>query len=207
MSNVNTMAGFYNLPAQVISVNTEIALLVPAAAGVYPALPSPALPASSGLVVEFPNDLAGAMSVDAHPFKVRIAGVVKNPGAGTLTIKMYQVAQAQVGVIGAAGSVTAAGAPGTGATAIHATAALTQANPSHFAMEFDLFWSSAVARLDGYVNGVQNTSTLIAQAAISAPLSSGVAAVNQLNFMPSFTFSVANAANSVQLSEFVIERV
>jgi hypothetical protein len=30
---------------------------------------------------------------------------------------------------------------------------------------------------------------------------------NALNFLVSFTFSVANAANSIQLSEFVVERV
>lgn len=209
MANMNTFAGIQNFPAQVITGTSETALLVPATSGVYPGYPSPQFPASSGLSIAPPNDTTGfGSALDVREFKVRLVARVVNPGAGTLTVKLYQVPFANIGTISATGSVTSGGAPGSGDVLVHTTAALTQANPSIFAIEYDLVWSSINGRLDGVVTGVQNTSTLISLAAISSGgLSSGVATVSQLNFLPSFTFSAANAGDSVQVSEFVVERV
>ena len=208
MSNQNTVNGFQNVPAQVITVNTEIAFLVPAAS-VYPGLPSPTLPVGSGISIAPPPDITGAGSAfDIHSFKIRLTGNVANPGGGNLTVKLYQVASTAVGVIAAAGGVTSAGAVGTGSTIFSTlTAYTTPANPSHFTQEWVVLWSSAVNRLDGYTTGITAANALYPFATVTAPVTSGVATVNQLNFMPSFTFATANAANSVQISEFVIERV
>jgi hypothetical protein len=208
MSNQNTCNGVYNVPAQVITGTAETVLLVPAA-GLYANYPSPQFPAGSGLSISPPNDITGAGSaLDIHAFKLRLVAKVANPGTGNFTLKLYQVPFANLGTISATGSATSTGAPGSGDVIIHTTGTLTQANPSLIAIEFDLMWSSSVARLDGIVWGVNNTSTLIDLGAVSSGgLSSGVATVNQLNFLPSFTFATGNAANSVQVSEFVFERV
>ena len=206
MSNQNTVAGFFNIPAQVITGTTETALLVPAA-GVYAGLPSPVLPASSGLTVSPSPDITGIGStLDVRRFNLRLAGKIANPGAGNFTLKFYQVPFANLGVISASGSVTSAGAPGSGDVAVHSFAAAAAANPSDFTAELFLIWSSAVNRIDGsakyYLSGA-----FVAEAVLSAPVTSGVTLANALNFLPSFTFATGNAGNSVQISEFVIERV
>lgn len=207
MSNQNTISGFYNVPAQVVTVSTEVAALVPAA-GVYPGLPSPTLPVGSGLSIAAPQDITGFGSdVDLRVFRIRLCARVANPGAGNFTLKMYQVSSAGVGVIAAAGGVTSAGAVGTASTAIDVGSAAAAGNPSIFVSEYTLLWSFTNATLGGTVSGFRNASTIITPATISAPNSTTVATVNQLNFMPSYTFATANAANSVQISEFVIERV
>jgi hypothetical protein len=207
MSNQNTVAGFYNIPAQVITVTTETALLVPAA-GVYAGLPSPVLPAASGLTVSPSPDIVGVGStLDLRRFNVRLSGKIANPGGGNVTVKMYQVPFASLGVISAAGSVTSAGAPGSGDVAVTTfTALTTPANPSSFEYEVDLLWSATVNRIDGFMQGIA-AGTLLAPTVISAPVTSGVTLANALNFLPSFTFATGNAANSIQISEFVIERV
>src|SRR5271155_416153 len=208
MSNQNTVNGFFNIPAQVVTVSTEVALLVPAA-GVYPGLPSPTLPVSSGVSISAPQDaiLGLGSTVDVHAFKIRLGARVVNPGAGTLTIKLYQIPAASVGVIAAAGGVTSAGAPGTGANIFHTTGALTMANPSIYYEEFLCFWSATNNNLGATHSGLQNASTVIALAAVSNALTTGVTLASALNFMPSFTFSGANAGNSVQVQEFSIDRV
>lgn len=207
MSNQNTVAGFFNFPTQVIAVTTEVALLVPAA-GVYAGLPSPTLPVGSGVTVSPVADITGIGSTeDLHRFNIRIAGKIANPGGGNLVVKLYQVPFANVGTISATGSVTSAGAPGSGDVAVTTFTSLTApANPSQFAYDADLMWSSAVNRIDGWMQGTA-AGTLLAPTVITAPVTSGVTLGNALNFLVSFTFSVANAANSIQLSEFVVERV
>jgi hypothetical protein len=207
MSNQNTVAGFFNIPAQVITVNTETALLVPAS-GVYAGLPSPVLPASSGLSLSPTADITGIGSTqDLHNFKIRLAGKIANPGGGNLTVRMYQVPLAGVGVISATGSVTSAGAPGSSDVTLTSFGAVTTpANPSSFSYEMNLLWSSAVNRIDGYFSGIAN-GTLVNNTVVTAPVTSGVTVASALNFLPSFTFATANAGNSIQLSEFTIERV
>lgn len=205
MANQNTVTGIYNVPAQVITGTSETALLVPAA-GLYPGFPSPQFPAASGLSVSAPQDIAGGV-VDLHEFKIRLVARIANPGGGNFTLKMYQVPFASLGTISATGSVTSLGAPGSGDNVIDAGSAAAAGNPSIYAVEYQLIWSSVNATLGGTVTGIRNASTLVSLASISAPLSSNVAAVSALNFMPSFTFATGNAGNFVQVSEFVIERV
>jgi hypothetical protein len=207
MSNANTVNGFYNLPTQVITVNTEIALLVPAQ-GAYAGLPSPTLPASAGLTASLSPDIVGVGStLDLHRFNVRIGGKFANPGGGNVTVKLYQVPLVGVGVISATGSVTSGGAPGSGDVAVTTfTALTTPANPSSFSYEVDLLWSAAVNRIDGWMAGIA-AGTVLAPTVITAPVTSGVTLATALNFLPSFTFATANAGNSVTISEFVVERV
>src|SRR5258708_6400366 len=114
MSNVNTFGGFYNLPKTVVTATTEQSLLVPAA-GVYAGLPSPTLPVGSGISIPASFDTAANSAFDGKPFVVHVAGVASTAGAAsTIIAKLRQVNAVAVGVIGAAGSVTTAGVPGTG---------------------------------------------------------------------------------------------
>jgi hypothetical protein len=223
MSNQNTVSGVYQLPKMLVSDTNEHALVVPGPtppSGVtwavpyyetslpnngpnpYPGFPSPAFPVNSGLVLSPPTDIAGSV-LDGRPFRLRMTGVMTNPGGGACALKFYQVAFAQLGVIGAAGSVTAAGAPGTGATNF-SNVALGTAN-SHFWAEAVLTWDSSLVRIDGYTQG-QTLATVLAITTIGTPVTSGVATFNQLNFMPSVTFATGNAGNSLTIQEFVIDR-
>jgi hypothetical protein len=67
-----------------------------------------------------------------------------------------------------------------------------------------MLWDSKTARLDGYSTG-QVQATAIAQATTTA-LTSNVAAINALNFMPSFQFATGNAGNAVTIQGYSLER-
>jgi hypothetical protein len=234
MANQNTVIGYYNLPKMTVTDGNNHALTVPTlGSGVpsgvtwgapyyetslasnsqnpYPGFPSPALPANSGLTVSFPADVAGAMSVDAHAFKLKLSGVFANAGASTVVVKMYQVPFANLGVISAAGSVTTAGAPGTGDNSLITSGLSFTAPPSTagaFYVELNLIWDSNSGIIVGTSKGFGNNAganQYITEAALTALVTPGTS-VNSLNFMPSFTFGSANAANSVTVNEFAIER-
>lgn len=223
MANINSFGGVYNVPKMVVADTNEHALTVPVLAGApsgvtwavpyyasaftsnanpYAGFPSPVFPVNSGLCIGFPPDVAGSLAVDGHPFKIKLAGVANNPGGGACTLKLYQVPLASLGVISATGSVTSAGAPGSGDTSI-ASLSLGTAS-AHFLVEAVMIWDSGLARLDGYTVGTSN-ATLLDLTATSA-VSSGVAAVSALNFMPSVTFATGNAANALTVQEFSLER-
>lgn len=231
MSNQNSVVGVYNLPKMTVSDGNNHALTVPTlGSGIpsgitwgapyyetslpsnsnnpYPGFPSAQYPANSGLTVSFPPDVAGSLAVDAHSFKIKLSGAVANAGASTFVVKLYQTAFAQLGVIGAAGSVTTAGAPGTGST-IFATLSFT-APPSTagaFYVVAEMIWDSSSGILVGTTKGIGNNAAatqLVAEAATT--LITPGTAVTSLNFLPSFTFGSANAANSVTVNEFAVER-
>jgi hypothetical protein len=160
------------------------------------------------LDVSFPPDVAGSMAVDAHSFKLKLSGAFANAGASTVAVKMYQVANAQQGVIGAAGAVTTAGAPGTGSTIfLTATYTAPPALAGAFYLEVDLIWDSSSGVLVGQYTGFGNNAgaTQLIAAAATTIITPGTS-VSSLNFVPSFTFGSANAANSVTVNEFTIER-
>ena len=81
MSNVNTFAGFYNLPSQAAGNTSANVLVVPSSG--YAGLPSPALPAGSGLTVSVTPDIATGFS-DVHPFKVKLFGKATTAGAAAI---------------------------------------------------------------------------------------------------------------------------
>lgn len=224
--NANSFIGYDSLPKYILTDTNEHALIVPTAGttpagsswsfpyymsafpslgSIYPGFPSPVLPVNSGLSFSFPPDILGSGAVDGHPFKVKISCVVANPGGGNLNVRLYQVPFANIGTISATGSVTTAGAPGSGDNVASNIALTTPANPSHFWIEYILNWDSSTNRLDGYSIG-QHQATSLAQTTLSNPLSSGVTAVNALNFLFSFQFATGNAGNSVTVQEAGIER-
>src|SRR6266436_1768724 len=195
----DTIGGFYNFPTKTITNNTAAQVLqVPAAAGTYPGLPSPLLPASSALTIGL-SDISGSFAYDGHPFKVVVSANVNEAGGGTFTMTLYQVAGAQLGLIGAAAPVTAAGAAGTGATtmgAVFSAVALTSAT-GRINSETRCMWDATSLQLSSihdYRSWVitGSNSNFVAIAAGTSVAS--VAALTDLNFMLSFNFGTANAA-------------
>lgn len=201
MANVNTMIGYQNLPAQSITVNTITPLLVPAQ-GLFSTLPSPTLASGAGLWIGVPQDVANS-ECDGHPFKVRIVGKVFTGAAATLATTLYQVPAATI----AAGTVSTL-AGNQSLIALTSTAITGSAN---FIVEIEFLWDSVSQSLGGFVTTAFANSALIgtlgaATTARTVPFTTA-AGVNGLNFLPTFTLSVANAANTVTVTEFVIDRV
>jgi hypothetical protein len=198
MSNVNSN-GFYNLPAQFVTTTSETALLVPAtgAAG----LPSPLLPANSGLCVGW-TDLLG--NADGHPFTVFLACKAAI-FSSNFNFKLYQIPAAVVGTIGRAGSVTSTGTLGAGAVSLGGP---IQENPlsCHFFFTYTLMWDAVSGKLDGQVYWqLDGFPYLTPNNAIQV---TGITSAKDLNFMPSFIFiGGANAGNSITITEFSINRL
>jgi hypothetical protein len=193
------VVGVQNLPAQSITGTTETALLVPAA-GLYPSFPSPTYAAGTGLWLGTPPDIQGS-DFDGHAFKVRVAGKVFTGAAATLVTKLYQVPAAIV-------------AAGTSATVANDVVVVTNAasasvtGAANFVVEAQFIWDSASLKLGtsagiNQVAGAAVTPTLVSPTLVYA----APATINVLNFIPSFTFSAGNAANTVTVTEFFIERV
>lgn len=208
MSNVNTTSGFYKIPQIVVTATSEQALLVPASG--YPGLPSPTLPSGAGITIAPSPDITGSV-LDGRPFRVRAVGVASTLGsASTIIAKLRQVNAVAVGVIGAAGSVTTAGVPGTGTNLFATSATIGSSNVAsvQFEYEYTMFWDSTSKNLTGFksVDYSNFTSTnVLTTPAVGTPIASLNFA--DLNFMLSFTFSAANAANTINVNEFSIERV
>lgn len=212
--NDNTVIGFYNLPVKTIGVNTETVLTVPASgngpSSSYPGLPSPILPVNSAICIGL-QDRVGSYEFDGHPFVVSVAGVVSNPGTGVFTCTLYQHTAAQIGQIGATAPVTALGAPGTGANSLGTLVngvALNTAAGGQFRVTSTFLWDSTTGIL-GQVEqaGFWNlgTTTTIIAAGAGTCLQVG-ASMLDINFMLTFTFATANAANTVLVKEFEIKR-
>jgi|SRR5882762_2010220 len=195
MSSANTSSGFYGLPAQIITTgggaeSTSVPLVVPPFTynSGFP-LPSPTLTAGSPLYVQVPPDIAtGSMDWDGHPFRVRLAGKVHTGATATLTLYLTL------------GNSATNGGTGGNRISTGVTAAVTGDN--NFVLDTDFIWDSTSAALNSNVSG-NGAGSLIATAAGTSK-----AGVTQstLIFTPFFLFSVANAANSVALAEFTIDR-
>jgi hypothetical protein len=198
MSNQNSVMGWYNLPNQVISSTTETALLVPAQ-GAYPGLPSPTLAAAAGLFVGVPNDIVGSTAVDGHPFRVRVAGTVAI-ASGTFGVGLYQVPA----------SISAAGTQATltndnSLVAVATTAQTPAATPNNFFLEATFLWDSNSQLLNGYYTYL--IANLPSPPVLAITTQRTITSIANLQFLPSFKFSVGNAANNVGVKEFLIERV
>lgn len=207
-----TIIGYHDLPTKTITVNTAAQVLqVPSTNGLYPGLPSPALPASSALSIGL-SDISGSQAFDAHFFKICVAGTVLEAAGGVFTMTLYQLAASQIGQIGAAAPVTAAGAAGTGATtmgAVFSGVALTSAT-GRFRSETVCVWDSTSLQLSSihtYRSWVITGSNSNFVAVAAGTSIASVAAVTDLNFMLSFQFGTAAATNAVTVKEFTIERV
>lgn len=212
MSNINTMAGFYNLPAQ-LATNTSANVFVVPAAGLYPGLPSPVLIAGSGLTVSLTPDIAAGYS-DVHPFKIRACGKATTTGAASTIIPiLYQVPATAVGVISAAGSVTSTGVVGTGPVLLHTLATIASSNVAtvEFMYEWTMLFNKTAGSLGGYCSTSWTnfgTTTAYAINAVNSGGSIGTGlGLADLNFEMTFTFSASTSPNAVQFTEFSAERV
>ncbi len=212
MSNQNSVAGYYNIPSQVIgAVSTEVALLLPAT-GTYPSTPSPlfqpqtvsSISYQPGLSLAPSPDITGSV-LDGHKFVVRHTGRIINPAtAVNVTFKMYAVPAAAVGTVSATGSVTTAGAPGSGDVAMGGPGAYTTPASGNYFVEYTLIWDSVNGKLNGYVFGQVSNSAYVAPVAITQ---AALANTSAFNFLPSITFAAtAQAAAAWVVDEFVIER-
>jgi len=211
MANANTSSEWNALPAQAITVNTESALTVPTVAQNYGVLPSPALPVlnaagtANGLTLGIPPDIAGSV-YDGHAFKVRLAGKAKTGTSATLTIKLYEATAACV-----AATTAAALSTGTSVVLSAAASGAIATTTANFLVEATFIWDSTSKILNGYLNAAQVAGAAVAvnsgtvsTAVVTTPVAS--LGITDLNFIPSFTFSSANAGNSVTLTEFAIDR-
>lgn len=207
MANVNSSAGWSNLPVQSIVTGTETALVVPAAT-LYQGLPSPTLAAGVGLPLILDPDAQTNnptattptyinSSIDGKTFRVRLTFLVTTGGAFTLIPRLYRVSA----------STIAAGTQGTLANdsvlAVGATFTAGAAGTFNYTQEFTFLWDSSSAILNGYFNSLAN-GTFTGSAATTQRTA---VAYPDINFIPSFIFGTANAANAIQVKEFLFEKV
>ena len=209
MASQDTSIGYANgLFVQSITTGTETALLVPATAGIFPGLPSPDQPASAGLDIGVPPDVQFGVW-DGHPFKVRVAGKINTGASITFLANLYYVPAAI-----ATAQTAATLANDTVVVSNAASAAFSGAG--NFVTEAEFLWDSVSKKLVGFVtasqvNGVNiaansgTAGTNVATSVVTVTYTAGTTP-NPLNFIPSFTFGTANAANTVQLTEFTITR-
>lgn len=184
MSNVNSFEAFYNLPTASVTVNTATPLTVQPS-GVYAGLPSPLLPVGSFISLGITDVVAGNMTVDGHPFKVRVSGKFNTGAASTFTPAIFL------------------GTPTAVATSVASLASAAVTGASNFTIEATFIWDSVSQSLDGFfyqsVNGAVPVLTVTTKTAVTSAAG--------LSFVPQFTFGTANAANTVTVTEFVIDRV
>lgn len=206
MANLNSTAGYQNLPAQAITTATETTLLVPASGNFGSGLPSPVLLAGAGLFIGFNPDIAGGI-YDGHPFIVSLIGKVTTGTTSTFAIKLYEVP----GAIATAGtSATVANDHVVVSLAATSVASATQ----NFIVQAQFLWDSSSKILNGSVlsamiNGVNIAANSGGTTGLLTPttsLSSPAVGISDLNFIPSFTFATANAGNAVTITEFLIDR-
>jgi len=200
MANVNSSNGFSGLPAQSITTTTETTLLVPAASALYQGLPSPIFAAGAGLYLALDPDFQSGnpqaasptyvnSSVDGKQFRIRVVGLVTVGASSTFVCKLYQGTSSTVGndtVVAASASYT-----------------ITTASTINFVVESNFLWDSTSSKLNGwFFTDVNNVFTGAAATTAIASLS-----VTSLQFIPSFTFGTSNAANTVTVKEFLLEKV
>jgi len=213
MSNQNSVAGYYNIPSQVIgAVSTEIALLVPPT-GTYPGTPSPLFQPQTvsgtsyqpGLSLAVPQDLVAGGAFDGRKFVVRHTGRIVNPASAVnVTFSMVVVPGANVGTVSATGSVTTAKAPGSSDLDLGDLGAYTTPASGNYFVEYQLIWDSVNGKLNGTVYGQCSNSAYVAPAAITQ---ASITTLSDMNFLPTITFAAtAQATAAWVVDEFVIER-
>jgi len=212
MSNVNTTAGLYNIPRKAIAATTAFQVFTVPAAGLYAGFPSPTLPVGSALSVGL-SDIDGSQSFDGRPFKIRVSGEALGIATSTFTLTLGQTTLANVGQIGAAAPVTAAGVAGTGFNSLATLfSTLTLGALSvKFHSEVLCLWSSVSDRLATAhfsVSALSNASILPSPPVWAASSAVAVSNIFDLNFVLSTSINTAvDATTYVQINEFSVERV
>lgn len=194
MANSSTYLGYYNLPAQVITTTTDTPLLVPAQ-GLYSTLPSPTFASGTGLFTGPVSEVFGNATVDGHPFTVRVAGKahVAATGAFTVTLKL--------------GSSATSASNTTIVNATKASGSVTAPGDINFWLEIEAIWDSTSQSLTGVVTGVVGGLLLTPVAITALSVTNATSATTpNFQFIPSFTFGAANAANTVTVTELTVDR-
>lgn len=229
MSNTNSVAGFAQsgtlrnqFPTQVVNAATETALLVNTDTGTTAAIllaPSggnvygsktgldvnanPAIISRSGREYGLPsgetNDQFSSSSWDGRLFYVRLVGIGNAAANASQTVLFNLYQGTATSVIGTAGNIVA----NTGAAY-----AMVAGGAFNFFVEAELQWDAASQILSGgftaniaFGTGQQFTVTKATAHVLSGITASG------LSFLPSVTFAVAGATNTVTVREFVIEKI
>jgi len=146
--------------------------------------------AGSPLYIAVPPDVAvGSVDWDGHPFRVRFSGVATVGATATFQPEIYLGNSATIG------SNVQLTAP--------AVVSITGPGSAHFYVDALLLWdSSSLAVTGSYSSLIGATFT----SAVAVTAAGSAIAMTGLVFTATVNFSVANAANTVTIKEFVIER-
>lgn len=185
MANMNTFAGFQNLPAVTVTYGSTATGYVIPAAGVYPSLPSPTQVAANWLCLPaVPGDINGGILDYGRPFRVRINGVVSTAQTENLTIQLYQATAAKF-----AAGITAT-SNGTSIATTSTQAIGTGGAKQNFLLDTILMWDSQSKNLNGWYTFQTANLTFGSFTKITT-----VASLNEsdLNFFPVFTFGTGTS--------------
>jgi hypothetical protein len=162
------------LPAQLVGNTTSEQVVL-----------NPAIPGQA-LVLQIPSDSA----LEQKPFEISASGYIKTAASMTVTAKLY------VGSSATVGSETDVLASSSTVTQNSATAP--------FWIHAKLIYDSVSGKLTGVADFLIN-NTVVASAAVSNVVT-GISNQNNpvLSFVISFTFSVAEATNLVNVADFGI---
>lgn len=212
MSNANSFLGFANLP-QIYNPGTtgEFAYVVPPV-GLYGGLPSPSNITGDAL---FLSPDTGAGQLDGRLFKIRVAGVVSSHTSQNITFSIRQY-----------NSTLIANGPSTsnftGTNVVFSSGAVSTGGPitSSFYFESQFQWSSVSGALQSFagyfnVNGIgpfgagflSPASPVTTGTGTSQSGTAGVVGLRDLNFVPTFQFSLGGPADNIALAELYCERI
>lgn len=185
MANMNTFAGFQNLPAVTVTYgSTQTGYVIPAT-GTYPSLPSPTQVAANWLCIPaLAGDSAGGALDYGRPFRVRVNGEVSTAQTENLTVQIYQATAAKF-----AAGITAT-SNGTSIATTGATAVGTGGAKQNFLLDCVCMWDAQSKSLNGWYYSMigNNTFGTITKITTVASL-----AESDLNFFVTFTFGTGTS--------------
>ena len=207
MARQDSSVGIVNY-TQIVSGSSATPLLAPSSAGVNPGFPSPLFPLSTttypvGVFVGVPRD--SGLVYDGHPFEVSLVANISGTTTTNVLVSLFQATRASW-VDGPYAGTYTLGTLGTGCTNVvtgTATSGITSSASVNVWMKAQFVWSSATntlgfAAATQYING--NVVSISATASVT-----GVK-IQDLNFLPQFTFA-SGGTNTISVSEFVINRL
>jgi hypothetical protein len=141
--------------------------------------------------------IESGLLVAGQQFRIRANGTVTTGTTTNLTIKLYQVPLAimQAGTQGTLANDNSLGS--SGAIAVNTTS-------QNFSLDATLIWDATSGRLNGSIK-FQIGASFVAETNITAV--TGLTLDTSMNFLLSAQFSASNAANVLQIQEFMGEQV
>lgn len=195
MANMNTFAGFQNLPAVTWTYGATATGYVIPATGTYPSLPSPTQVAGNWLCIPaLSGDVNGGVLDYGRPFRVRVNGTFNTAQGENITVQLYQATAAKF-----AAGITAT----SNGNAISTTgASATGGTKNNFLLDTVLMWDSASKSLNGwYYSQVANVTF----GAITKITTVGSLAESDLNFFFVITLGTGTG-DVVGPIDFTIDR-